>query len=263
MQFATIADLTVHYALDGDPARPPLVFVHSLGTDLRIWDGLVPRLAADHRLVRYDLRGHGLSSCPPAPYRIDDFSRDLAALLDYLEIARCRVAGISIGGQIGLRFALDHPERVAALVLADTTARIADAGFWQTRIAGIREKGLAAMAEGILPRWFAESFESEHPADYRGCLHMLSRSPEAGYIGACEALAAADLRAELGGLRVPALVLCGADDRATTPELISAFAASLPGAVYREIPDAGHHPPVENPGGMAEAMRIFLEGLKN
>jgi 3-oxoadipate enol-lactonase len=263
MRFVTIDGLTIHYTLAGDPGKPPLVFVHSLGTDLRIWAGLVPHLAADHRLVRYDLRGHGLSSCPPAPYRIEDFSADLAALLDHLEIDCCILAGISIGGQIGLRFALDHPEQVAALVLADTTARIGSEAFWQERITGIREKGLAAMAEAIAPRWFAEGFENELSSAYRGFVHMLSRTPEEGYIGACAALASADLRMELGRLEPPTLVLCGADDRATTPELVSAFAASLPAAVYREIPDAGHHPPVENPSGMAEAMRLFLEGLKN
>jgi len=259
MHFVTIDGLTIHHTLDGDPATPPLVFVHSLGTDLRIWDGVVRILAADYRTVRYDLRGHGLTGCPPGPYRIEDFSRDLAALLDYLAIERCRLAGISIGGQIALQFALDHTDRVAALVLADTAARIADTGFWETRIAGIREKGLPAMAEAILPRWFAESFAVRQPAAYRGYLHMLSRTPEAGYTSACQALAAADLRAELGGLRAPTLVLCGADDRATAPEVVSAFAASLPGAVYREIPNAGHHPPVENPGGMAEVMRLFFE----
>jgi 3-oxoadipate enol-lactonase len=197
MKFATIADLTVHYTQDGDASNPPLVFVHSLGSDLRIWDGVVPHLAADYRLVRYDFRGHGLSSCPPGPYKIEDFSRDLAALLDHTGIERCTLVGISIGGQIALRSALDHPDRVTALVLADTSARIATSEFWQTRVAAIREKGLPAVAEGILPRWFAGNYAEAHPAAYRGYFHMLSRTPEEGYIGACEALAAADLRADL------------------------------------------------------------------
>jgi 3-oxoadipate enol-lactonase len=102
MNFMIGNGLTIHYTLEGTGEGIPLVFINALGTDLRIWDGVVPHLIDHYPVLRFDKRGHGLSDCPPAPYSIHDFSTDLLGLLDQLEISKAIVVGISVGGMVAM-----------------------------------------------------------------------------------------------------------------------------------------------------------------
>ena len=130
MNFATLNGTNLHYRYEGDPQGTPLVLIHSLGTDLRLWDDLIPRLDPTLRLVRFDLRGHGLSADPAGELTLVDFSADIAALLDHLEIDKAVILGISIGGLIALDFALRNQARVSSLILANTAARIGTPELW-------------------------------------------------------------------------------------------------------------------------------------
>jgi len=261
--FAALNGTITHYRLSGSPAGVPLVFVNSLGADLRIWDALIPYFEPEHLVVRYDKRGHGLSGCPPSPFSLQDFSRDLDALAKHLGLEKFFLTGISVGGQIALQYALQHPEKVRALVLSDTAARIGTEDFWNERIGKIRSLGMATMAAQILPRWFGDTFRQQHPEAYQGYLNLLSRVPPEGYIGTCTALAHADLRAASRDLKMRSLVIVGAEDEATTPETVKAFAGSLPGAAFEVISGAGHHPCIENPAEMAAVMKKFFQEVSN
>lgn len=260
MDFVTINDVgvTLHYKSEGTSNGETLVFIHSLGCDMRIWDEVVPHLTPDFRVIRFDIRGHGLSDAPPAPYSMPELARDVAGLLDHLSISNAVLIGTSVGGMIALQTALDYPERVTALVLCDTAAKIATPDYWDERINTLRQHGMAHMADTILARWFAPDFAQHYPAAYRGYRHMLSRMPLEGYIGTCFALRDADLRGRLAEITVPVLVMCGAEDAATTPEMGHALANSLPDGRFVLIENAGHTPSVEQPDAVADAILEFM-----
>jgi 3-oxoadipate enol-lactonase len=258
MKFATISGLTTHYQEAGIPNGPPLVFINSLGTDARIWEEVVPVFSDRFRVIRYDKRGHGLSDCPPTPYSIRDFSADLAGLLDYLEIERVAVVGISVGGMIAIDFAAAWPERVQSLVLCDTAPVIGTADLWNERIDTLRQHGMGYLAGAILARWFAPAFMEENTAATQGYTNMLTRMPVEGYTGTCEAIRDADLTAAAKSIEAPALILVGAEDPSTPPQLVRGLRKLIPQAQYHEIPGAGHLPCVEKPAETAAFIAEFL-----
>lgn len=260
MKFVQVNNVVLNCCLSGNPDGVPLVFINSLGTDWRIWDEVVPHFEAHFRIVRYDKRGHGLSDCPPAPYSIRDHAQDLVGLLDALALATAVLIGISVGGMIAQDVAAAWPDRVQKLVLCDTAAKIGTAEMWNTRISTLRTEGMEALADAILSRWFASGFQNQNPAAYQGYRHMLTRSPMTGYTGTCEAIRDAALTAATRTIQTPTLVLCGAEDSATPPELVRGLAALLPNARYAEIPQAGHLPCVEQPGATAVHIQAFLQG---
>lgn len=259
MKFATVGGLTLYYTLEGLMEGTPLVFINSLGTDLRIWDGLLPQFADRFFIIRYDKRGHGLSDCPSGPYAIRDFTNDLANLLQYLGLKEAFLIGISVGGMIALDYAATYPEAVKGLVLCDTAAKIGTAAYWNERIDAVRERGLARMAQVILSRWFAPTFSADRPADYGGYHNMLTRTPLEGYAATCEALRDADLRAVAKTIQARTLVLCGAEDLATPPDLVRGLSESLPDAQFDLIKGAAHLPCIEQPEAMALKINQFLQ----
>lgn len=256
MAFERINDVTLALTVDGNPSGMTLAFVNSLGSDYRMWDALVPHFKEDYTVVLHDKRGHGLSDCPPAPYRIRAFSEDLAGVV---ADERVVVVGISVGGMIAMDFAATQPEKVAALVLLDTFPKIGTAAMWNERIDTLREHGMAHLGDAILARWFAPSYQAANPAGYRGYYNMLTRTPIDGYTGTCEAIRDADLTGAAKGITCPTLVLCGAEDGATPPELVRGLTEIIPDARYVEIAGAGHLPPVEKPQATAEAIHEFLQ----
>ena len=261
--FVDVDGVTLHARVDeptppADRGVPPLVFVHSLGTDLRIWDAVIAGLPASRR-VRVDLRGHGLSDAPPGDYALETLASDVLCVLDRVGVVDAVFVGASIGGQVALQAALDAPERVAGLVLLDTAARIGDHATWEARRAEVRADGLAASADRVVGRWFAPA--SLDPLAFRGYRNLLLRTPDAGYLGACAALRDADLRDRTAGIAAPALVLCGSEDTATPPALVRGLADALPDAQYVEIAGAGHLPCLDRPAALATRVADFLRGL--
>lgn len=265
-RFAAVHSRIIHHRLEGQFTTAmitgmPLVFINSLGSDLRIWDGVIPHFAENFPLIRYDKRGHGLSDCPPGPYTLRDYTTDLAGLLTVLEVPSAILIGVSIGGMIALDFAHQYPNRVHALVLCNTGARIGTADTWTERSTIVRQEGLEPLAPMILGRWFSRSFSTVQPAAYRGYYHMLTRTPTEGYAATCEALRDADLRAVVKDIHAPTLVLCGDEDMATPPALGQELAAALPNAHFQLIYQAGHLPSIEQPQAVAVAMKQFFKEL--
>ena len=259
MSFAALQYGVVHYRDSGRRDAPAIVFVNSLGTDLRIWQGVVERLEGDYRCVTYDKRGHGLSSVPPAPYSIAAMSNDLLQLAEKLGIERFALVGVSIGGMIGLRFALDHPARLSALVLCDTAAKIGDAATWNSRIETVRQSGLEAMADAILLRWFPVAIRHGRDAEMEGWRNLLLRTPVEGYAGACAALRDADLTDEVGRIASPTLVVVGAEDASTPVDLVRATADRIACAGFEIIERAGHIPSIDQPSVLARLIRNHIE----
>lgn len=238
-------------------AERTFAYVNSLGSDLRIWDGVTTRLRGRH--LRHDLRGHGLSSAPDGPYSIAAMAADLRQALLHAGAPRVTLVGVSIGGLIAMRLALESPELVEALVVMDTAAKIGTAELWEERIGLVNERGIANAARTVAARWFAPNYPERHPTEFEGYTNMLAATPQAGYVGACHALKSEDLRPRIGEIEAPALVINGAEDLATTPETARELARALTrsGAAYVEIPGAGHLPCVEKPAAVAAAIREF------
>lgn len=242
----------------GPKNGPVLMFANSLGTDLRVWDPILPFLPAEWRIVRWDKRGHGLSDCSADPWSIDDLAKDAAEIAEALGVTKMVFVGLSIGGLIGQALAHARPDLVHGLVLMDTAAKIGDAALWKARIGAVEAEGIAAIAEPILDRWFAPEFR-EDPARLTPFRRMLITTPARGYIGCCAAIAAADYRATTAGLSVPGLALVGEFDGSTPPALVAETAA-LFDAPCVVIDKAGHLPCVEQPEVTASHILRFLKG---
>lgn len=257
MAFARVNGTTLHWQQRGLGHALPVICLNSLGTDLRLWDEVGVRLADRWRVILLDKRGHGLST-GKMPFSIDDLAADVLALADHLGLKRFAVVGLSIGGLIAQALALKAPDRVAALVLTNTAARIGTAENWATRIAAVETSGLRSIAEGVLARWFTSGFRAERPDELTAWRRMLLSTQADGYAAACAALAATDLMPYVAAIKAPTLVAVGDADEATPPDLVRATAAAIPGATFHLIPDCGHIPPAEQPARLADLIAGHL-----
>ncbi|MFW5678822.1 MAG: 3-oxoadipate enol-lactonase [Pseudomonadota bacterium] len=259
MQFVSVDGVVLHARRSGDGGAVPLLLVHALGTDLRLWGRLLGYLGDGFNAIRYDQRGHGLSGIGQPPYTIDQLARDLAGLMDRLDTGPALVCGVSIGGQVALGLSAARPDLVRGLVLMDTAAQIGSPDLWQERIAVVEHDGVEGLATATMQRWFPPSFHDRHPADVEGMRAMLTRTPVSGYLGACAALAEADLRAAAAAVQVPTLCLVGEHDGSTTPAVVQALAETIPGAGFTVIAEAGHLPCIDQPAAVAAAVLGFVE----
>ncbi|MGF1591667.1 MAG: 3-oxoadipate enol-lactonase [Kiloniellaceae bacterium] len=257
MHFKSLNGVVLHYQDLGPAELPTLVFANSLGTDFRIWDGVVARLAERFRIVLYDKRGHGLSGLGAPPYAIDDHVADLAALLDELAVEGAVVCGLSVGGLIAQGLYAARPDLVSGLVLSDTAHRIGSTELWDGRIAAIEAGGIDAIAEAILERWFSRVLRENDPDAFAGWRHMLTRTPQDGYLGTCAAIRDADFTEAARRIAVPTLCIVGAEDGATPPALMRETADLIPGAGYEVIEGAGHLPCIERPEAVAALIDAF------
>lgn len=258
MQTVLFDQMMVHFRDEGPRDGRVVMFGNSLGTDLRVWDILLPLLPKDLRIVRFDKPGHGLSDCPEAPYAMDELVRDAENLADHMGLKDITFVGLSIGGLIGQGLAAKRPDLVKALVLMDTAAQIGNDEMWNTRVNAVRKGGIEPMADGILERWFAPTYRENKPTELAAWRNMLSRTPAEGYIGCCQAIAAADLTESTRALTLPVLAMAGDQDGSTPPAIVQAT-AELCGAAFHIIEDAGHLPCVEQPEVVAKLINDFLE----
>ncbi|MEM7025513.1 MAG: 3-oxoadipate enol-lactonase [Pseudomonadota bacterium] len=257
MQATTTNGLVLHFEDVGPGDTPALVFSNSIGTEFRIWRELVTLLPDELRVICYDKRGHGLSECPTGPYAMNDHMRDLAGLLDRLEVKQATIIGLSVGGMIAQSLAVARPDLVRGLVLCDTAHKIGTPEMWETRIQTIRQRGIGVLSEPILERWFSASYRNERPEELAVWRAMLTRTPVEGYIGTCAAIRDANLTESSRALDLPTVCVVGSEDGATPPALVRS-AADLIGAGFVEIEGPGHLPCIESPGALAEIIGRFL-----
>jgi 3-oxoadipate enol-lactonase len=242
----------------GERGRHVVVFVNSLGTDTRVWDGVVERLPSDMHLLRLDKRGHGLSALEPPARTVDAHAADLAGVLDALALRRALVVGLSIGGMIAQVLAATRPECVSGLLLLDTAHRIGTSESWNARIHSVRAGGMASIADAVMERWFSTAFRRDRAEVVEAWRILFSRLPAEGYIAACEAVRDADLTTLVPRIRVPTRFAVGAEDVVTPPDLVRSAAECVPGARFSLIEGAGHLPPVEQPDAVATLVRAQL-----
>lgn len=236
-----------HHRVDGAPGLPPLILGPSLGTSLAVWDPQVPALARGHRVIRWDLPGHGGSPAAllPEDGTVEDLARSVLALADALGADRFAYAGVSLGGAVGTWLAIHHPERVAALAIVCSSADFGDPEGWRERAALVRAKGTGPVADTAATRWFTPEFAGD-PAVGALLDDLRAADPEA-YATLCDALAAYDVRADLPRITAPTLVVAGRGDPATPVADARVLADGIPGASLTEVAHAAHLAGVERP----------------
>ncbi|ABD54580.1 3-oxoadipate enol-lactonase [Jannaschia sp. CCS1] len=259
MDVLTFDDVALHVQVEGPEDGPAVVFANSLGTDLRLWDRVLPLLPSGLRIIRYDKRGHGLSTCPAAPYSMGNLVRDAERVMDTLDVRDAVFVGLSIGGLIAQGLAAKRLDLVRAIVLSNTAAKIGTRQMWEDRIALLRREGLASMADAILERWFSPAFRnSPAVAPWR---RMVETCPEDGYAGCSAAIAGSDFYSTTATLRLPTLVIAGDRDGATPPDLVRELANLIPGARFELMRGVGHLPCVEDPKTYAAHLTTFLTDI--
>jgi 3-oxoadipate enol-lactonase len=243
----TATPIEVHHRVDGPPGAPVLVLSHALGLSMAMWDPQLEGLSRALRVVRYDHRGHGGSPVTPGPYTIGELGGDLVKLLDRLGLERVSFCGVSLGGMVGLWLAANAPERVDRLVLCGTAARMPRPEDYAARARLVRQRGMAAIADGVIGRWFTPTFPNRRPDLVAWIRSLLLATQPEGYAGACEAVASMDLRDDLARIGAPTLLIAGAEDPATPPELSGEIARRVKSATVVVTPGASHLANVEQP----------------
>ncbi|WNE96439.1 3-oxoadipate enol-lactonase [Streptomyces luomodiensis] len=250
----------LHYDLSGPATAPPLILGPSIGTSLAVWDPQLPALARNHRVLRWDLPGHGGS---PAALLPSDGSATIGALAALvLRLAddqgweRFAYAGISLGGAVGLYLAAHHPDRVDCLSVVCSSARFGEPSSWRDRARLVREEGTEAMVASRTGTWFSEEFAATPRG--RALLADLRATDRAGYAACCDVLAGYDMRDALPSITAPTLVVAGREDPATPPAHARQIADAVPGASLLEVAGAAHLAGVERPDAVTGALLTHL-----
>ena len=256
MHMADLGDVRLHYRIDGPEDGAPVVFANSLGTDMRLWDPVLPLLPEGLRILRFDKRGHGLSTCPPAPYSMGALVSDTEKLMDHLGFSDAFFVGLSIGGMIAQGLAVKRLDLMRAMVLSNTGAKIGNAGMWADRIADVERGGIESLADAVIERWFSRSFRAG--VDLELWRNMLVRQDDAGYAGCSAAISGTDFYTTTASLRLPTLGIAGSEDGSTPPDLVRETVDLIPGSKFHLIRKAGHLPCVEQPEEFATTITDFM-----
>ncbi|MEU4881760.1 4-carboxymuconolactone decarboxylase [Streptomyces althioticus] len=244
---------TLQYRFDGPEHLPVLILGPSLGTTWHMWDRQVPELTKQWRVFRFDLPGHGGAPAHPAA-SVGDLATRLLATLEGLGVHRFGYAGCALGGAVGIELALRHPERLASLALIAASPRFGTADEFRQRGVIVRTNGLDPIARSAPDRWFTGGFAAAQPAITEWAVQMVRTTDPGCYIAACEALASFDVRAGLGSVGVPTLVLVGSEDQVTGPAEARTLVAGIPDARLAVVPGASHLVPVEQPAAVTDLL---------
>ncbi|TDB04192.1 alpha/beta fold hydrolase [Halomonas marinisediminis] len=259
MAFLTINGRSVAYRLLGAEANPLVVLAHPLGMSQAVWDDVLPMLLPRYRVLTWDLPGHGASQAwgegaiTPAA-----LAEEVLALASHAGAERFHYAGTSIGGAVGQQLIAEHAERLLTATLTNTGAVIGNAELWNTRAGRVRQEGLAAMSEEIVPRWFAPACFEAEPALKAGWCTQMGRGDDEAYAKLCEMLGRDTFTGKLSGKGVKVQLLGGSEDLATPPATLEALAEELDGAPLEILDGVGHVPSVEVPELFAEKLLAVL-----
>jgi 3-oxoadipate enol-lactonase len=235
---------------------PAVLLSHALGLDWRMWEPVMPALAAGRRVYAYDIRGHGSAAGSPKPFTMDDAAADLVGVLNALGVEKAHVVGLSYGGGITQTAALRNPKRFSSLALLATTDYPFDAfeGWAQSA----ETAGMAAQVVPSLTRWFTPEALAVNGWGVRYARERVLRGQVGDWAAAWRSFKGLDVQGRLGGLGVPTLVLAGELDASCTPKIMRAIAERIPGAAYDELPGTPHMQTLERPELVAQALDRFL-----
>jgi 3-oxoadipate enol-lactonase len=256
---ASTNGIDIHYTIEGQ--GPWVVMSHSLACDLSMWDEQVALLKNRYRILRFDTRGHGASDAPEGAYAMDMFAEDLCGLLDSLSVENPHFIGLSMGGMIGMTFALKYPQRLRSLVLCDTSSRMPPEAraVWEARIKVAAEQGMEPLVEPTLQRWFTEPFYQSNRPLMKRVGQMIRNTRPSGYIGCCKAIPEINVTDQLASITRPVQVVVGEQDIGTPVSMARAIQDAIPGSELIVIPSASHLSNLEQPAAFNRAVAGFLD----
>jgi 3-oxoadipate enol-lactonase len=229
----------LYYEVSGKPGGTVLVLANSLGSNLHMWDKVLPALESRHRVLRFDMRGHGESSVALEPFTIEQLGRDVLRLLDEVKVDRASVCGLSLGGVVALWLGIHAPGRLQRLIFANTAARIGSREMWEQRIGTVQDTGMSPLAAATIERWFTPTYRARHPEEMEQIRAMIAATDPQGYLACCAVLRDADLRPQIRAIEAASLVITGTHDPATPPSDGLALHAAIRGSRYLEL-DSSH-----------------------
>ena len=247
----------INVQIDGPQDAPALVLSNSLGTNLSMWDDQAKALSGEFRVIRYDQRGHGKSGAPKGPYTIDRLGQDVIAILDNLKIAKAHFVGLSMGGSTGMWLARMAPSRFTKIILSNTGARISTQDVWNARIASVLSKGMTAVIDTTLERWFSNDSHKRNLPAISAVRKMLMTTPAHGYAGCSAAIRDCDQRWGIGAVKLPTLVIIGTLDPGTPPAGGEEIANRIRGAKVARL-EAAHLSNLEKSEAFTAEVQKFL-----
>jgi len=258
--FTTVDGVRLHYEQEGQGTD--LILIHGLGMSLRDWDACTPALARYHRVWRLDVRGFGESEKPAGPYSPQLFARDVAGLARACHITHAHVAGISMGGVIAQRLALDFPDLVRSLTLISTSSEVKTQAqaAWEELAANVEQHGVVAEAS-FIERLFAPSFVIAHPEKVRDRVSREAANDPRAWAAAARAVSVFNWTADLSRVQVPTLIVQGLEDTLTPPGGAVKMSRSLPHSRLFMLAGCGHFVPDEKPEIFTYTLLAFLAGV--
>jgi 3-oxoadipate enol-lactonase len=258
---ADVNGIRLRYEIDGRDGAPWVTFVTGIANDVTMWDGQIPALEKDFRILRFDLRGHGGSQATEPPYSFDMLIGDTLSLWDKLGIARSNLVGLGLGGAIAIGLATRHSDRLIKLVPSCCRARMEPdfAAIWPGFVRTVQEHGMEGMVEPTVQRWFTDDFKAANPAVLDKVRRMIRGTDPRGYYGCIAAFMTLDFFKDIGAISVPTLFVSGADDHlGGPPALMQGLADAVPGAHHVSVPNAAHICNIQNPSGYNAVLAEFL-----
>jgi 3-oxoadipate enol-lactonase len=257
MPFLKTRDVNLHYLFERNEDRPVLVLANSLGTNLSMWGPQAALFKEHFSLLRFDTRGHGLSSIPSDPFGIADTIHDVIALLDHLHLRRASFCGLSMGGMVGQWLAVHAAERFRSFVFCNTAAKIGTAESWNQRIDLVISQGMQAIVPSVLERWFTREYREACPKVIDHTAQMLLQTERRGYTLSCEAIRDMDFRNLVGTIHAPTLAVYGTKDPVTTPEDARSLFEQIPNASTLSL-NAAHLSNIEAADAFSRGVLHFL-----
>ncbi len=254
MDTFTRSQISLSYERAGLAEAPTILFHHSLGANHRLWDRQVAMLSHRYQIVRFDCRGHGLSTIPPGPYEISQFGLDTLALMDHLGLSKVIFCGLSLGSMVGLWLGATAPERIDRLILAGASAQVADKKGFDARAAQLRSDGFPAIMDQLLARWFTPQSLDPPGGSVQAVRDLVGASPVDGYIASAHAVRDFDGLQMLPKIKGPLHLITGAQDRATPLADAQRIERAVRGASLAVIPDASHLAILEQPAAFDQAL---------
>ena len=239
---------------DQQGAGAPLLLIHSLLTELTVFDGMLPRLAQERRVTRLNLPGFGASSAVELT-TVAAHADHVARAMDALELPReTTVFGNGFGAFVALELAIRHGARFGRLIVADTLAAFPEPARlpFRNMAAKVSAEGMKGVLDTAIGRMFPPAFAERHPDVIAARKAALAKVDAQCFARACLALASLDVTGSAAQIKNPTLVMCGALDQTTPPALARDLAQKIRGARYEEIPGSGHCPMLEQPRLLTE-----------